>query len=377
MPSFSNGYYIGLISGTSVDGIDAALVHLENGSIELVASHLHPFEQSDREQILALFEPDASELDRAGALDVRLGQLFAAAAASLLEVANLAPSQITALGSHGQTIRHRPDGPLGFSYQIGSPFQIAETLGIPVVSDFRQRDLAVGGQGAPLAPLFHQAFLSSASEDRVILNLGGIANISYLPAQSGSAIAFDTGPANGLMDSWIQQHRQQPFDRDGEWALTGAVQSTLVDLWLSDPYFALPAPKSTGKEYFNLQWLAETTDVTAYSAADIQASLMALTIESVANAIELTASSATPSNPTSVVTCGGGLKNQGLMNGLEQRLGANYRVISSGDLGLEADWVEAMTFAWLAERFVSGNKVSTGPFTGASKPVMLGSLTPA
>ncbi len=301
-----------------------------------------------------------------GALDAQFGQILAQAVLKLLNKNSVKPSQVRAIGNHGQTIRHRPDGPNGFSLQIGDPNRLAEATGIEVVADFRRRDMAVGGQGAPLAPLFHRHFMGSPSENRAVLNLGGIANITYLP-KSGSPLAFDTGPANGLMDAWIEKQTSQPYDRDGQWASSGTPQQHLVEKWLEDAYFLRPPPKSTGKEYFTLDWLKQTP--LEASAVDIQASLLQLTTKSIEKSVQ---NFCGPIDRLFV--CGGGIHNSALMQSLSDQF--KCPVESTQVLGLQPDWIEAMTFAWLAKNRVECIPMHLTPFTGAQKDVILGAIYP-
>ena len=363
-----DGLYIGLISGTSADGVDAALVAFENSHPRLVAHHLHPIPDSTRQRLISLFTPNDLQIDLMGELDVEMGQIFADAANTLMQQAGVSQQQICAIGSHGQTIRHRPSGQHPFTLQIGDPNVIALGTGVNVVGDFRRRDMAQGGQGAPLAPLFHQAILSHFTQNRVVLNLGGIANITFLPAQ-GTPLAMDTGPASGLMDSWCQQHQGTPFDKSGHWAADGKVCEPLVEQWLMDPYFALAAPKSTGKEYFHLPWAMARAEqlMSSITAVDVQASLLELTARSISMAI-----SDLPTEADSVLVCGGGVHNDQLM----KRLRALIRcpVETTQVAGVAPDWVEAMCFAWLAKCHLEDKRLNTNPFTGAQGQVLLGGL---
>lgn len=368
----SSDLYVGLISGTSADGIDVALVSFDKGQPQLLAHHLHPFPEAAKSRLISLFTPADQQIDLMGALDNELGILFAEASLALLDSANVPPDAIKAIGSHGQTIRHRPNQQNPFTLQIGDPNCIAHLTGMDVIADFRRKDMACGGQGAPLAPLFHRSFFSSCDETRVILNLGGIANITLLPSRKHEGvtpIAMDTGPASGLMDAWIQQHLGKSFDANGDWASQGAPIDELLIQWLDDPYFARPAPKSTGKEYFHLPWAAARSDNTLdqFQPEDVQATLLELTARSVNDAI-----AALPIKTDRVLVCGGGVHNRHLMERL-QSLSA-CPVESSAVVGADPDWVEAMCFAWLAKCFNDGTKLETGPFTGASKPVLLGGL---
>ena len=364
----ADGLYLGLISGTSVDGIDAALVSFEDAQPALLCHHLHSYDPTLRQDIQALFLPAHNEIDRLGEVDNAVGESFAAAALALLEKAGVDAGRVRAIGSHGQTIRHRPLLPRPFTLQIGNPYLIAELTGIDVVWDFRRRDMALGGQGAPMAPLFHQAFLSSPRENQVVLNLGGIANITLLPADGREPVAFDTGPANGLMDAWIHLHRQLPYDAGGQWAAAEPHDAGLLQRLLAEPYFQLSPPKSTGKELFHLPWARQLADLERHPPATIQATFLALSCESIAMAIE------SMGGCDRVLACGGGVHNHALMKALQQRLGVP--VESTAVAGIEPDWMEAMAFAWLARCHIRGEALNTGPFTGARAPAILGSHIP-
>jgi len=370
----ANDLYVGLISGTSADGIDAALVSFQNDCPQLIAHHLHPIPAATRQQLISLFTPDQHQIDLMGELDIELGSLFAEATTALLQKAGVKPAQVRAIGSHGQTIRHRPDNTPPFTLQIGDPNTISHLTGLPVIADFRRRDMACGGQGAPLAPLFHQECLAHDQENRVILNLGGIANITLLPnSTSGNhTVAMDTGPASGLMDAWCLTHLDTPFDEDGAWAASGTVIEPLLRNWLDDPYFAQPAPKSTGKEYFHLSWAKERASVPLedFAAEDVQATLLALTVTTVMDAV-----SKLLIQPDRLLVCGGGVHNSYLLAQL--RAASPCPLDSTILMGIDPDWVEAMCFAWLAKCHVEGKKLKTGPFTGAKEPVLLGGLYPA
>lgn len=369
----SNEFYIGLISGTSADGIDAALVSFgDDEKANLLAHHLHPFPTETRRRLISLFTPADHQIDLFGQLDRELGELFGEAAVTLIKKAGINSSQVTAIGSHGQTVRHRPDGSAPFSLQIGDPNVISEYAGIDVVADFRRRDMACGGQGAPLAPLFHQAFLSHSERTQVVLNLGGIANTTLLPSTQSNLkpLAMDTGPASGLMDAWCQLHLGTPFDADGNWAREGEIRNDLLEAWLADPYFQLPPPKSTGKEYFHLEWAKQRSEglMATYQPVDVQATLLELSTCSIAAAID------THMEQTEeILVCGGGIHNQYFMERLKAKL--DRPTESTLPLaGIDPDWVEAMCFAWLARCHLTGTKLNTAPFTGASRPVLLGGL---
>jgi anhydro-N-acetylmuramic acid kinase len=364
--------YIGLMSGTSVDGIDAALVNFSGEKIRLVAFEYAPFADDLKATIQHLSTAgELISLQDYGNLDARLGLLFADTVNALLAKANLSASAIRAIGSHGQTVCHAPESTPPFSLQIGDPNLIAERTGITTVADFRRRDMAVNGQGAPLVPAFHQAVFRHAAHNRCIVNIGGIANITVLPANpNASVIGFDTGMGNSLMDAWIQKHRGLGYDNGGAWAKSGEIQSDVVATLLADAYFHAAPPKSTGKEYFCLAWLEQRVDVGAYRPADIQASLCHLTAVSIGDAIKRHAP-----DTQAVIVCGGGTHNGYLLELLAQQLPCP--VMSSAVHGIHPDHVEAMAFAWLARQtqlHLAGNLKAV---TGAAKAVVLGGVYPA
>lgn len=361
--------FIGLMSGTSVDSIDAVLVDFSDTGIQLQAVHTHPWPLLLRETLLTLSQQtqEQSTLHDIARLDIQTGKLFAEAALALLEKSTTLPSQIRAIGSPGQTLYHHPIGIPAYTWQLGDPNVIAQRTGITTVADFRRRDVAAGGQGAPLAPALHNALLRHSQEDRIVLNIGGIANITVLPADPNlPVIGFDTGPGNALLDAYIQQNQQLPMDQQGAWAATGQVQPTLLNLLLTDPYFTRPAPKTTGRDYFNLNWLTRYTATTTYRPEDIQATLVQLTITAVAQAIS-------SYNPQRLLVCGGGVHNPLLMTGLSQQL-PHCPVESTSTQGIDPDWVEAVTFAWLAKQRLEQQPSNLPSVTGARQAVILGSV---
>ena len=364
----ADGLYIGLISGTSADGIDAALVRFENERPALLAGLTHPWDETLRRRILTVAQDEERlDLDQYGRLDVAVGYAFAQATQAVLDKAGVSAGDVTAIGSHGQTIRHRPDGPLPFTLQIGDPSVIAERTGIDTIADFRRADVAAGGQGAPLVPAFHATVLRPATGARVVLNLGGIANVTRLTAD-GDVTGFDTGPANGLMDAWCLRHRGEAFDRDGRFAASGRVDDALLAELLDDAYFALPPPKSTGREHFHLGWLDRHPRATELSPADVQATLLALSAVSVTEAITRHAADA-----TDVIACGGGVHNSALLSAIGARL-EGRTLVSSSTLGIDPDTMEAMAFAWLAYRRMRGEPGNLAAVTGARGPRLLGAL---
>jgi anhydro-N-acetylmuramic acid kinase len=360
--------YIGLMSGTSMDGIDAVLVDLQREPQVLKARTL-PWSCTLRERLLAAARGSPLSADQFAQLHVAAGEAFAAAALQIS--AGHDPATIRAVGSHGQTLAHNPSAQPGYSLQVGAAASIAEATGIITVSDFRSRDIAAGGQGAPLVPAFHQALLRSDAEERVVLNIGGIANITYLPGDAGQpAIGFDTGPGNCLMDAWIRQQTGQDFDHAGAFAARGATDKALLDALLADPYFQAAAPKSTGTDYFSPGWLAQHLSGRAVAAADVQATLLELTARSIANAIDAHAPHA-----ARVLVCGGGSHNPVLMQALQQLL--DCPVENTSAYGLDPDWVEAVAFAWLARQTLRHQPGNLPAVTGAAGPRILGSIHPA
>ena len=359
-------YYIGMISGTSRDGADAALVNFETEQPEVKAAVCIPY-PADLAQTLDRLvtsgrRPGDAECKE---LDTRLAGHFSNVVKQLLREAGVGEQHIAGIGSHGQTVWHEPDGPHPESIQLGNPRQIARQTGIVTVGDFRRADMDAGGQGAPLAPLLHQELFppSDSSFTRIVLNLGGIANISIIHGD-GTVSGCDTGPANCLMDVWVGKHRGEPFDQDGRWAATGTRIPDLLTAMLADPYFQRPAPKSTGIEYFNLGWLAPFISGTEHAPNDVQTTLAELTAVSVARAI-------LPFDPEDVLVCGGGAHNRHLVSLLQTQLPA-IPVTSTADFGLDPDWIEAVLFAWLARERLAQRKVDTRLITGAERRVLLG-----
>lgn len=369
-------YYIGLLSGTSMDSIDAALIEFKSNHMQIMETHSHAIPQNLKDQTMALSQCGLTHLKEVGELECRWGQLFADSVLSLLNKTQIKPSEILAIGSHGQTLWHQPKGAYPFTLQIGDPHIIAKKTGILTVADFRRSDIAVGGQGAPLAPAFHQHYFQNQTQNRVVVNLGGIANISYLPADSSqSTIGYDTGPANGLLDSWCLIHQNKPFDEKGTWAKTGLVQRPLLEALLSDPYFAKPYPKSTGKDYFNINFLTNTLKATPYNIdegydpQDVQATLIELTAITLTDAIK-----ALPKNSylTEIILCGGGAHNTYLKARIQSYLPNHFKLYTSEDFGIHPDWVEAALFAWLAKANIDQVALDYTAITGAVKPTILG-----
>lgn len=362
----SGALYLGMISGTSADGIDAALVDFDRG-VHLLHAATYAYAPELRAEILALAQCEgAFDLDAFGHLDVRLGAAFADACMMLLRAANVRAEQVRAIGSHGQTLRHRPQGAYPFSLQLGDASVIAEVTGLTTVADFRRADIAAGGQGAPLLPALHATLLAQPGEARAVLNLGGIANLTLLGADGGVR-GFDTGPANALLDAWCQRHTGAICDVDGALATSGQVDPILLAALQSDPYFALPAPKSTGREYFHLRWLDARLAGHAVSVADVQATLLALTVHSITAALLANAP-----DTLLVYACGGGVHNPVLMHALDQALPCT--LLSTAAAGVDPDFVEAMAFAWLARERLHGRAGNLPTVTGARGSRVLGAV---
>jgi anhydro-N-acetylmuramic acid kinase len=359
--------YLGLMSGTSMDAIDASLVDFDAAPLRIVASSATPFDPELKRRIASLIESaDHVALDELGQIDVALAGAFAQAAKALLRDAGVSAGAVTAIGSHGQTIRHRPDLATPFTWQIGDPNTLAEMTGITVVADFRRRDIAAGGQGAPLLPVFHDQVFRSDDEDRAIVNLGGIANVTIL-SRDTTVTGFDTGPANRLLDAWIAEHQGVDFDENGRWAATGRCDDTLLKQLLDEPYLNLPPPKSTGRELFNMPWLKTQLGLFPRRPQDVQATLLEFTAASVAAAVRQFAPGA------ALYVCGGGAHNEELLGAIG-RLVAPNKVSRTDVLGLDPDYVEAVAFAWFARRTLAGMTSSAGSVTGARGARILGGV---
>lgn len=363
-------YFIGLMSGTSMDAADAALADFSTATPTLVATHHSPLSAELRAGLFALCTPGPDEINRMAALDTRLGEIFADCTLALLKKAGVAASAVHAIGSHGQTVRHQPGGPYPFSVQIGNPALIALRTGITTVADFRRADMVVGGQGAPLAPAFHNAVLRSPQHNRVVVNVGGIANVTLLPADLTQAVrGFDTGPANGLLDVWAERHLGQRMDEGGQFAASGQINDALLATFLADDYFALAPPKSTGREYFNSAWLDNLLQQhSKVSPADIQATLCELSAATIAAAILRYAP-----DTTEVLICGGGVHNTQLMQRLRTHLKPRS-VESTEHYGVSPEWMETLAFAWLAKQTLAGQPGNLPSVTGAKRAVVLGGI---
>ena len=360
----------GVMSGTSLDGVDAVVADFAPTSgrvcATLGAAHL-PFPHDLRSALAELQSSGPDEIARAADAGVALADLYAAAIGAACASASLAPADLVAAGVHGQTVRHRPER--GWTVQLNDAARVAERAGVAVVADFRRRDVAAGGQGAPLVPAFHAALFRDARTHRVVVNLGGIANLTDLPPQ-GSVRGFDTGPGNVLSDLWHAQHRRGTFDADGAWAACGHPIPSLLDAMLADPYFASPPPKSTGRDRFHSSWLDEHLARSAPNAAppDVQATLVALTARTIADAVRAHAAPA-----TEVLVCGGGARNTTMMRALAREI-APCRVAPTDEHGVAVDHVEALAFAWLAREALAGRPGNLPAVTGARGPRILGAV---
>lgn len=360
------------MSGTSLDAIDAAACEFDDeGRLRrLVGTHTEPYDEALQRELLRLQRaPDTPlTLRDVARLDAAVGEAFALAAAALLGKLGLPPSAVLAVGSHGQTVLHDPQA-LGTSLQLGDPNRIAARTGICTVADFRRADMVRGGQGAPLVPAFHQAVFGQPGRARVVANIGGIANITVLPAEDDAEVTgFDTGPGNALLDDWAQHALQRPFDEDGAWAAQGRVDAALLEELLADPYFRRRPPKSTGRDSFNLAWLRGFARLQALNPKDVQRTLLELTVESLARAIEAQAPGC-----AEVLVCGGGARNRQLMQGLADRL-APAAVCDTRAAGLDPAWIEAAAFAWLAWRTLKGKPGNLPGVTGATRSAVLGGV---
>lgn len=356
-----NEFYVGLMSGTSIDGIDAALVDFSQSKPRLVETHYTAYSPALRQEILALCQSGENEIERIAKLDVALGKAFAESTLTLLKKNKIDAKEVRAIGSHGQTIRHLPAQ--SFTLQIGDPNIIAAETGITTIADFRRRDMALGGQGAPLVPAFHHSIFAEKNIHRAIVNIGGIANVTLLAAD-GTVSGFDTGPGNTLLDAWANLHLHKPCDDGGKWAATGEINFSLLEALLNDPYLLLPAPKSTGREYFNLHWLNQyLTEI--IPAADVQRTLTEFTAESIIKAL--------PFTEGEIFVCGGGTQNHFLMSSLKQRA-KSLSLETTDKLGVHPDWVEAMAFAWLAKQTLENKTGNMPSVTGAKKTALLGGI---
>ncbi len=355
--------YIGVMSGTSLDGIDIVLCEIKDDSLELIYSDEYVFDSKLKKDILAsILKPTTLKI--IGELDTRLGEIYAKTINSFISKYSINKTKIIAIGLHGQTLWHEPNSKYPFSMQLANSSLITTITGVSVVSDFRQKDIALGGQGAPLTPAFHKYLFSRLDGNIAVLNIGGMANISILGEK---LTGYDTGCGNVLLDYWISKNKNLAYDKDGEWASSGVVNGHLLELMLNDSYFSLPAPKSTGREYFNQNWLEEKlSDFVSIDAKDVQATLLALTAQSITNEIKKTPT-------TTLIVCGGGVKNKKLMDSLHVEL-KGVEVLSSDECGISSDFMEAMAFAWLAYKRIHKQKVDIKSVTGAKENTILGCI---
>ena len=359
-------FYVGLMSGTSLDGVDAVLADLGDSKPRLIGDAHLAFDAALRRELLALNAPGENEIERAALAGNALAGKYAAAVAAVLAATRTPPAEVRAIGCHGQTVRHRPER--GYTTQIGNPALLAELTEICVVADFRSRDVAAGGQGAPLAPAFHAAVFAHSAEDRAAVNLGGIANLSFLPHR-GAVIGFDSGPGNCLLDLWASRHLGTPHDTGGNWAAGGQVIPALLECMLQEPYFSAAPPKSTGRDLFNENWLREKLRGGEESQA-VQATLLELTARSLANAFAWHCAGA-----QRLIVCGGGAKNDALLRRLAE-LTAPAALETSDRHGIDPQLVEAAAFAWLAKRALDGQTGNLPSVTGARVARVLGAIYP-
>ena len=383
--------FTGLMSGTSLDGVDAVILDFDEGGLALVGALHTPYPPALRAALLEVLARGEARLDTLGQLDVQLADIYAAACRGVWQACGVQAAEIAAIGCHGQTVWHAPQGPHPFTWQLGDAHRLAELTGVTVVADFRRRDVAAGGQGAPLVPAFHADVFRAEDEHRLLLNLGGIANITWLPRE-GEVLGFDTGPANGLLDAWCQEVRGEPYDAGGAWAASGTVLPALLARLLAEPWLAQPPPRSTGRELFNLAWLRRLAgDLLATATPeDVQATLAEYTAATVVDALRFL-----PAVPQRVIVCGGGSYNAHLLQRLRAALGdaaapngvaalnpgaltsAAPPVESSADHGLDPMQVEAAAFAWLAWRTLNGLPGNLPAVTGARGERVLGCVIPA
>ncbi|MDG1164926.1 MAG: anhydro-N-acetylmuramic acid kinase [Porticoccaceae bacterium] len=362
-------FYIGLMSGTSIDSVDAVVASFEQGQFKLIGRLSYDIPDHLKQAIQNLCQPGIDTVQLYAETDQQLGELFAQASLAMMAELGISSDQILAIGSHGQTVRHSAPGQGGiaFTQQIGDPNTIAARTGCPVVADFRRKDMALGGHGAPLVPAFHQQLFSDSEQNRVIVNIGGIANITVLPA-NGPCAGFDTGPGNLLVDSWCKKHLGKEYDNNGQWGAGGSCDTNLLKQLKSHSFFALPAPKSTGRETFHQQWLEQQlSQLPPIDAQDIQATLIQFTAETIADEINNLGLMV-----HELYICGGGAFNTELMN----RLGAavTATVASTAALGLDPNWVEASAFAWLAKQRLEAGTGNIAAVTGAERETVLGGL---
>lgn len=368
----SKDYYIGVMSGTSLDGVDLALLDFAKNPVKMTACDFIPMPEDLRADISALVKTGDINLQKLGELDHRLGLLYAESINAFLAKNGLKAEDITAIGCHGQTVWHSPNSDYPFTTQIGDMNLVAEKTGITIIADFRRKDMAAGGQGAPLVPAFHQAVFSDSKRLTVVLNIGGISNISVL-SPTEPTIGYDVGAGNTLMDCWIERHQGKKYDKNGEWAMSGEVDNALLAELLNEPFFIQKPPKSTGRELFNLSWLAKKLqNFTACKPENVQRTLAEFTVLAIVNELKKIEKEL----PCLLLVCGGGAKNTLLMKRLSALL-PNWQVTSTNEYGLDSDYVEAAAFAWLAYRRIHRLASNMPSVTGAKKAVSLGVIYPA
>ena len=363
-------YYIGIMSGTSLDGVDVTLCKMKKKRCELLSGVEYPFDPLLKRDILAMIEQQQTTLTSLGEIDIRLGRFFADAVNYLLSQVDISREEVEAIGSHGQTLWHQPNGEFAFSMQLGDPSTIAAQTAIKVVADFRSKDIALGGEGAPLAPAFHQFLFESLGKKTAVVNIGGMANITIIDTP---LLGYDTGCGNVLLDAWIQKHQGKSYDKDGAWASQGKVHRGFLDKMLKEPFFSQKAPKSTGREKFNLGWLESYAKEFEISTVDIQATLLELTAQSIVNEVKLY-------DRELLLVCGGGAKNGALVAKIRElltisRVGeSQHKVDTTDSYGISSDYMEAMAFAWLAYKRVHREVVELKDVTGAKDNGILGGV---
>ncbi|HTR01454.1 MAG TPA: anhydro-N-acetylmuramic acid kinase [Candidatus Acidoferrum sp.] len=365
-------YYIGLISGTSMDAVDCALVEFVNGMPKVHDFQCFEIPTTLKARLSALIDNQGLSFSEFGSADIQVARLFSDAANAIIKKNEVDAAAIRAIGSHGQTVWHQPVAEASgcpFTIQIGDPNTIAHLTNISTVADFRRHDMAAGGQGAPLVPAFHDAIFGRADVPRVVLNLGGFANITVLDAGDGKPFGYDTGPANVLLDSWIKHCTGHDYDDQGTWSLSGTPATPLLERLMTEPYFSLPHPKSTGRELFNLAWVQRQLAnlSTRYKPEDVQATLRELSAQTIADQI------LRHLKKGEILVCGGGFHNTALLQSLGTRL-PTFTLVSTERYGLHPDWVEAVAFAWFARQTLQGKPIDFSPFTGASKAVIAGGI---
>jgi len=366
--------YVGLMSGTSLDAVDAVVVSIDESDITLMASCEHAIPFDLRQKVLAVCNGQKTTLRDIGLIDHQLGKLYAKTTNSLLKQANLHPKEIVAIGNHGQTVFHQPDSDTPFTMQLGDANLIAALTGIDTVADFRRIDIALGGQGAPLVPAFHQFLFERRDSTTVILNIGGVSNISVIPV-TGEITGFDTGPGNLLMDGWCEAHTGQTYDQNALWAIQGKTNVTLLHQLLSDSFLLKTPPKSTGREHYNLDWLekqiAKSSLTQTISPLDVQRTLCEFTAQTIAHQVV----KFTQGNSCELLVCGGGANNPLLMEILQQHL-SDWLVIPTIDRGIQGEYMEAMAFAWLARQRIHNQPSNLPSVTGAKQQASLGVYYP-